>query len=72
MKNIKFKNTIRIILLLSFIILCYQLYEFRFAYRLEVVKDEPNYQGLAVLFAAMISNFIMILIAKMIEKKFEK
>lgn len=67
----KFRNTIRAILLMSFLVMCYQLYEFRFAYRLEVVKDMPDYNGLSLLFTTMITNFIFVLIAKVIEKKFE-
>ncbi len=65
-------STLRIILFVFILILAYQLYEFRFAYRLEVVKESPDYRGLSLLFAALVTNFIVILITKVVQKKFER
>jgi hypothetical protein len=65
-------SSIRVILALSFILLIYQLIEFRYAFRLEVVKEEPDYNGLSILFGAMVLNFVFVLIMKVIQKKYEK
>lgn len=65
-------SSTRIIMFLSLLLLMYQLYEFRAAYRLEIVKENVDYNGLAVLFAALVTNFIFVVILKVIQKKFEK
>ena len=64
-------SSMRVILILATLLLIYQLYEFRVAYRLEIIKEEPNYNGLAVLFGAMVINFVFVIILKVIQKKYE-
>ena len=64
-------SSLRIILVVVFLLMCYQLYEFRVAYRLEIVKEAPDYSGLTLLFTAMIINFVLVLVAKVWQKKFE-
>ena len=64
-------SSLRIILMVVFLLMCYQLYEFRVAYRLEIVKETPDYNGLTLLFTAMIINFVLVLVAKVWQKKFE-
>jgi hypothetical protein len=64
-------STIRIVLIFSILVLIYQLYEFRAAFRLEIIKEHPDYQGLSLLFAALVTNFIFALILKVVQKRFE-
>ena len=65
-------SSMRVMLLASLLLLVYQLWEFRFAYRLEVVKDEPNYSGLALLFGAMVINFVVVILLKVLQTKYEQ
>lgn len=72
-KDNKGKNSsMRVILILATLLLIYQLYEYRVAYRLEIIKEEPNYNGLALLFGAMVINFVFVVILKVIQKKYEE
>jgi hypothetical protein len=64
-------SSMRAVLIASFLVLIYQLYEFRAAYRLEIIKDQPDYNGLSLLFASLVTNFIFVVILKVIQKKFE-
>lgn len=64
-------SSMRVILIISVLVLIYQLYEFRAAYHLEIVKETPDYQGLTILFTALVTNFIFALILKVVQKRFE-
>lgn len=64
-------SSIRGILLISVIILIYQLYEYRLAFRLEIQKEVVDYTGLSLLFTTMVINFIVVVILKVIQKKYE-
>lgn len=64
-------SSIRILSYLSFILLVYLLSEFRYAYRLEVVKPFPDYPGLALIFTAIVINFGLVILLKVIQKRYE-
>jgi hypothetical protein len=65
-------SSLRVILILSFLVLIYQLFRFNQAYQLEIVRDKPDYNGLSLLFAAFVTNFIFVVILKVIQKKYEQ
>lgn len=63
-------------LLLGFLILvsCYMLYLFSLLifHELSKTESEVNYTGLSLLFTTMFINFILALVAKIIQKKYEQ
>jgi len=65
-------SSMRIVMFFSLVVLAYQLYEFRVAYRLEIMKEQVDYNGLSLLFASLVTNFIFVVILKVIQKKFEQ
>lgn len=64
-------SSIRLVLMFCIFLLCYQLLEFRVAYRIEIQKEIVDYTGLSLLFTTMVINFVFVLILKVIQKKFE-
>ena len=76
MKPIKETNgtysSLRILLFLAFGLMIWMFLEWRWAFRLEAIKEEPNYEGLTKLFIAMMVTFALGLFAKVWQKKYEK
>lgn len=64
-------SSIRLVLMFGVLLLCYQLLEFRMAYRIEIQKEIVDYTGLSLLFTTMVINFVFVLVLKVIQKKFE-
>lgn len=64
-------SSIRLVLMFGVLLLCYQLLEFRMAYRIEIQKEIVDYTGLSLLFTTMVTNFVFVLVLKVIQKKFE-
>ncbi len=65
-------SSIRVILLVSVFILVYQLWRFNQVFQIEIVKEKIDYTGLSLLFTTLVINFILVVILKVIQKKFER
>lgn len=65
-------SSLRIVLVIILAIFIYLLALFTQALKIEIVKETPNYTGLATLFTAMLVNLALPLLLKVIQKKYEK
>ena len=66
------RSSIRIVLIVSAIIMLYLLYLFTVMVRHELAQESINYTGLTAIFSAMFVQFILVVIMKVIQKKYEK
>ncbi len=64
-------SSIRIVLMFAIIVFVFLLYLFTKTLFIEIQKDVINYQGLALLFTAMITEVAVVLILKVFQKKYE-
>ncbi len=64
-------SSLRALLLVVMIIFIFLLYLFTKTLFFELQQDEINYQGLATLFTAMIVNVGVVLVSKIVQKKYE-
>lgn len=67
-------GSIRVILAISYLTLIYLIVLWRKIALIEIEYNptDINYNGLSLLFGAMVANVGVILVAKVLEKKFEK
>jgi uncharacterized membrane protein YidH (DUF202 family) len=65
-------SSLRVVLLFSVLVLVYQLYRFNQVYQIEIMKERIDYTGLSLLFTTMVINFILVVILKVIQKKYER
>ena len=65
-------SSLRVLLFLFFGLLILMYFDWRWAFRHEVLSTTPaNYEGLTKLFIAMFVCFISAIFAKLLQKKFE-
>lgn len=64
-------SSMRLIMLISVVLLIYQLYEFRVILHKEIEKEVVDYNGLSILFTTMVINFVFVIILKVLQKKWE-
>lgn len=64
-------SSYRIILVMWFGLVIYFTHQFFEAFKLEIIKPEPDYRGLSEIFLAMFGTFILGLLGKVIQKKYE-
>ncbi len=65
-------SSIRLVLLFAVVIFLYLLYLFTKTLFVEIEKETINYQGLALLFTAMVTEVGVVLILKVLQKKYER
>ena len=65
-------SILRILLVFIMILMVWMFWEWRTALHVELASDEPNYGDLIKLFLAMMVTFASALLAKILQKKFEK
>jgi hypothetical protein len=65
-------SSTRVVLILSFFLLLWMFLEWRVAFRIEILKEVPDYGGLTQLFIAMLVTFGLALIGKVVQKKYEE
>lgn len=73
MPNSKMRGSIRVILFVSYATMIYLILLWRKVLLVEITHnpEQINYNGLALLFGAMVTNMALVLVAKVMEKKFE-
>ena len=64
-------SSMRILLVLVFILTLWMFVEWRIAFHIEIQKETPDYSGLTQLFIAMMVTFGIGIIGKIIQKKHE-
>ncbi len=64
-------SSIRIVLMFAIIVFVFLLYLFTKTLFVELEKETINYTGLALLFSAMVTEVGVVLIIKVIQKKYE-
>lgn len=65
-------SSIRIALAFAIVLFMYLLYLFTKTLFVELTKDTINYQGLSLLFTAMIAEVAVVLLLKVWQKKYER
>lgn len=65
-------SSMRVVLLFAVMIFLFLLYLFTKTLFVEIQKDVINYQGLALLFTAMVTEVGVVLLLKVLQKKYEK
>ncbi len=64
-------SSIRMVLIFAVLIFLYLLYLFTKTLFVELEKETINYTGLALLFSAMVTEVGVVLVIKVIQKKYE-
>ena len=68
-------SSMRVLLAFLFGLVVWMYVDWRWALRLEMIKDVPDYSGITELFNAMMAGFVALiaaLITKLIQKRFER
>ena len=65
-------SSMRLALAITTIVFIYLMLLFSQAFWFEIQKKEIDYTGLSLLFTTMFVNFILVILMKVIQKKFEK
>ena len=65
-------STIRVMLVVGYLNFLYLIILWRKALMFELHKESIDYQGLTLLFSAMVVNTGLVLLAKVVEKKLER